>query len=112
MRVPSRFKRALPATHNRLRQSKYHAIQDAELLRNVGEASRLSVEQKTKLCDVLLRYKKFFTSKPGRCNLLQYGFKVTPEEPLVGHSRPIPFAVRSAARAQIKQMLEDKIIEP
>ena len=69
-------------------------------------------EQKTKLFEFLLWYKKFFMSKPGRCNLLQYEFKVTPEEPLVGHSQPIPFIVRSAVRAQIKQMLEDKIIEP
>jgi hypothetical protein len=59
-----------------------------------------------------LRYKEFFTSQPGRCNLFQYEFKVTPEEPLVGQSRPMPFAVRSTVRAQIKQMLEDKIIEP
>jgi hypothetical protein len=60
----------------------------------------------------LLRYKISFTSKPGRCNKFQYEFKVKPEEQLIGHSRPIPFAVRSAVRAQIKQLLEDKIIEP
>lgn len=85
--------------------------QDSELLRKVGEASRLSIEQETKLFDVLLR-RKIFTSKPSRCNLFQYEFKVTPEEPLVGHSQSIPCAVRSALRAQIKQMLKDKIIEP
>jgi hypothetical protein len=87
-------------------------VQDSELLRKVGEASRLSIEQKTKLFDVLLQHKKIFTSKPGQCNLFQYEFKVTPEELLVGHSQSIPCAVRSAVRAQIKQMLEDKIIEP
>jgi hypothetical protein len=86
------------------------AIQNSELLRKVEEASRLSTEQKTELFNVLLRYKKFFTSKPGRCNTSQYEFKVSPGQ-LVGHSRPIPFAVRSAVRAQIKQLLEDKIIE-
>jgi hypothetical protein len=62
--------------------------------------------------DDLLKYKGLFTSHLGRCNLFQYEFKVTPEEPLVGKSPPMPFAVRSAVRAQIKQMLEDKIIEP
>jgi hypothetical protein len=30
---------------------------------------------------------------------------------LVGHSRPIPFSLRIGVRAQIKQMLEDNIIE-
>jgi hypothetical protein len=88
------------------------AIQDSEILRTVEEASSLSTEQKIKLFDVLSRYKKFFTSIPGRCRLFQYEFKVTPGEPLVGHNRPIPFAVGSTVRAQIKQMLEDKTIEP
>jgi len=74
-------------------------IQDSELLRKVGEASRLSIEQETKSFDVLLRHKKIFTSKPGLCNLFQYEFKVTLEEPLVRHSRSIPCAVRSVVRA-------------
>jgi hypothetical protein len=88
------------------------AMQNSELRSKVEEASCLSPEQKTKLFNVLLTYKNFFTSKPGRCNTFQYEFKVTPEEQLIGHSRPIPFAVRSAVRTQIKQLLEDNIIEP
>jgi hypothetical protein len=50
------------------------AIQNSELLNKVEEASCLSTKQKTELFDVLLRYKKFFTSKPGRCNTFQYEF--------------------------------------
>jgi hypothetical protein len=44
--------------------------------------------------------------------MFQYEFMVTPKEPLGGHSQHMQFAVRSAVRAQIIQMLEDKIIEP
>jgi hypothetical protein len=88
------------------------AIQNSELFSKVEEASGLSAVQKIKLFNVLLTYKGSFTSKPGRCNTFQYEVKVAPEEKPVGHSRPIQLAVRSALRAQIKQLLEDKTIEP
>jgi hypothetical protein len=88
------------------------AIQNSELLRKVEEASRLSTEQKTKLFNVLLRYKKFFTSKPGRCDTFQYKFKVSPEGQLVGHSRPIPFTVRSTVRAKLSNCWKIKSLNP
>jgi hypothetical protein len=88
------------------------AIQTSELRDKVKQASGLSVEQRDKLFNILLKYKCNFMSSPGRCKVFQYKFKVAPEGQLVGHSRPIPFAVRSAVRAQIKQLLEDGIIKP
>jgi hypothetical protein len=60
---------------------------------------------------MLIRYTERLTSKPCRCNIIQYQCKVTPGEPLVGQSRPIPFSVRSGVRAQIRQMLEGGTIE-
>jgi len=57
------------------------------------------------------KYTELLTSKPGRCNIIEYQCKVTSGEPLVVHSRSIPFSVRSGVRAQITQMLEDNIIE-
>jgi hypothetical protein len=87
-------------------------IQTSELIDKVEETSGLTSEQKTELLNDLLTYKNSFTAKPGRCKAFQYEFKVEPKEQLVGHSRPIPFAVRGAVRAQIKQLLYDKIIEP
>jgi hypothetical protein len=57
---------------------------------------------------MLVKYTELLTSKPCRCNIIQYQCKVTPGEPLVGHTS---FSVRSGVRTQIRQMLEDNIIE-
>ena len=32
-------------------------------------------------------------------------------EPIVGHTRPIPFSVRPAVREQIRQMMADSVLE-
>jgi hypothetical protein len=45
------------------------------------------------------------TTKPGRCNLLDT------DQPIVGYSGPIPFALRPAVREQINQMLKDDMLE-
>jgi hypothetical protein len=67
------------------------SIQGTELSMKVEEASRWTAEEKAKVIMLLLQYKKHFTSKQGRGKDFEYKFKVTPEEPLVRHSRPIPF---------------------
>jgi hypothetical protein len=51
------------------------------------------------------------TTKPGKCNLFSYKFQVDTDKPIVGYSRPIPFAIRPAVREQIDQMLRDDILE-
>jgi hypothetical protein len=87
------------------------AISDQDLYMRVDEASSLNEAQKYELFETPLKYRDHFTTKPGKCQLMSYEFKVTSKEPIVGHSRPIPFAVRSEVRSQIKQMLADDIIE-
>ena len=77
------------------------------------EVSCLTAERKADCFGMLIKHvcTELLTSKPFRCNIIHYQCKVTPGEPLVGHSRPIPFSLRIGARAQIIQMLEDNIIE-
>jgi hypothetical protein len=50
------------------------------------------------------------TAKAGRCILLEYKFHVNTDQPIVGYSRPVPFALSPAVR-HIDQMLRDDIIE-
>ena len=59
---------------------------------------------------MLIKCTELLTCKPGRCNIIEFQRKVAPGEPLVEHSRPIPFSVRSGVLAQIRQMLESNII--
>jgi hypothetical protein len=83
-----------------------------ELQQKASEAIGLCEEQKQSLFDLLLLYKYHFTSKPGQCTLLNYKFQVTDETAIVSASRPILFSVRDEVRMQIRQLLDDGIIEP
>jgi hypothetical protein len=87
------------------------AIPVRDLKLKVNEASSLNQEQKDELFKLLLNFRSHFSKKPGRCNMFVYKFEVCSTEPLVGFSRPIPFAVRPAVRTQIQEMLKDGIIE-
>jgi hypothetical protein len=40
--------------------------------------------------EMLLQYKEYFMSKPGRCKDFEYEFKVTSKETLAGHSSSTP----------------------
>jgi hypothetical protein len=51
------------------------------------------------------------TARPGKCKLFTYRFQVEADRPIVGYSRPIPYALRPAVREQIQQMLDNDIIE-
>jgi hypothetical protein len=79
---------------------------------NIGkQISCLNSTQRQKLSSVLLRYVEFLTTKPGRCSLMKYKFQIVADQPIVGFSRPIPFAQRPAVRALINQMMSDGILE-
>jgi hypothetical protein len=60
---------------------------------------------------MLTSYLKYFTSKPGKCIVFEYEFKVTPFNQVVRSARPMPVFVRSAVRKQIGQMLNDGFVE-
>jgi hypothetical protein len=58
-----------------------------------------------------MKYIDHLTTKPGKCNLMEYKFQVKSDQSIVTYSRPVPFAQRPAVHEQIKQMLADDILE-
>ena len=87
------------------------ALSACDLHKKVNESDNLSHEQKESLFHKLSKYRAQFTSKPGLCKSSEYEFEVQCSEPIVGHSRPIPFSVRPAVREQIRQMMADNVLE-
>jgi hypothetical protein len=47
------------------------------------------------------------TTQPGKCKLFSYKFQVVTDRPIVGYSRPIPFALSEAIKSQIDKMVDD-----
>jgi hypothetical protein len=60
---------------------------------------------------MLTSYLKYFTSKPEKCILFEYEFKVTPFNQVVRSARPMPVSVRPAVRNHIGQMLNEGVVE-
>jgi len=87
------------------------ALSARDLRKKVDESDNLSHEQKESLFHMLSKYRAHFTSKPGLCKIFEYEFEVQCLEPIVGHTRPIPFSVRPAVREQIRQMTADNVLE-
>jgi hypothetical protein len=79
-----------------------------QLANSVGN---LSAEQKNELRELLLGYRGHFTSKPGKFHMLEYEFELNNTTPTVAHTRPVPLTLRPAVRSQLRQMVEDGIIE-
>jgi hypothetical protein len=77
----------------------------------IQQLSNTEEERKLRLYGILKKYKNHMTSKPGKCNLFTYKFQVEMDKPIVGYSRPIPFAIRAEVQQQIEQMVKDDIIE-
>jgi hypothetical protein len=87
------------------------SLQRQELIAVVEQVDTLCDVERRKLYEVLVKYLSHMTTKPGRCNLFKYKFEVNTDKPILGYSRPIPFATRSAVREQIDQTLRDDILE-
>lgn len=60
---------------------------------------------------MLTNYLKYFTSKPGKCIVFEYEFKLSPFNQVVRSARPMSVSVRSAIRNQIGQMLNVGVVE-
>jgi hypothetical protein len=75
------------------------------------EQADLNVVQKRQLYEILVKYISHMTTTPRRCNLFSNKFQVNADKPIVGYSRPIPFATRPAVREKINQMMKDGILE-
>jgi hypothetical protein len=86
------------------------AVSVGDLRKKMDESDILSQEQEGSFLHVL-KYKAHFTSKPGLCKAFEYEFEVNCSEPIVGHTRPIPYSVRPAVREQTRQMVADSVLE-
>jgi hypothetical protein len=87
------------------------ALRKTDVFALVQQVTSLSELQRKDLYAVLVKYLDHLIIKPGKCNLLEYKFNVSTDQPIVRYSRPIPFAIRPAVRAHINQMLKHGIME-
>jgi hypothetical protein len=81
------------------------------LQRVLDNSEVLNTAQKSELFEVLSKYLPHMTAKPSKCNLFKYEFKVQSDKPIRSFSRPVPFELRPAVKAQIQEMLNDDILE-
>jgi hypothetical protein len=70
------------------------ALSARDLHKKVNESDNLSHGKKESFGHMLSKYRAHFTSKTGLCNIFEYKFEVQCSEPIVGHTRQIPFPVR------------------
>jgi hypothetical protein len=70
------------------------AIKEAEISQLVSSNSYLNEEEKITLVSLLLKYAHFLTSRPGKCKIFEYEFRLIDNKPIVGQVRPIPFKLR------------------
>jgi hypothetical protein len=80
-------------------------------LRAKGCDNNISPQQQQELYEVLIKYQKHLTKRPGRCSVFEYEFKIEGDMPPTANSRSIPFALRAPVREQIQAMLRDGILE-
>jgi hypothetical protein len=115
IKVNSLSKRRLsgcePTSHPTTELTEPRSLTEHDVATLVGQVRAISETQREKLFEVLNRYLQSLTTKPGKCSLLEYRFRIDTDKPIVGYSRPIPFAHRPAVRQQINQMLADDILE-
>jgi hypothetical protein len=78
---------------------------------NIVRKVNLSEAERNQLSAALMKYLDYLTTKPGKCNLMEYNFQVKSDQPIISHSRPVPFSQRPAVHEQIQQMLADDILE-
>lgn len=76
----------------------------------VKENKTLTNKQKRKLSNILIKNIKVFSSNPGYVKGFEYDIKVNDTTPFKCMSYPIPLAYQSVTDAEIKRMLELRII--
>jgi hypothetical protein len=86
-------------------------MSEGQLRAKVCEDNRLTPEQQEDLYKVLAKYRIQLTKRPGKCTKFEYGFKIEGSMPPSANARPIPLALRTQVREQIREMLEDGILE-
>jgi hypothetical protein len=74
------------------------SLQTADLHALTEESERLNNIQKESLINLLVKYIKHMTSKPGMCRVFEHRFQLSGPKPIVGFFRAIPFSIRPAVR--------------
>lgn len=72
----------------------------------------LASDQFESINTVLNEFQDVLTDLPGRTDLIQHEVHLTTKEPIRNRPYQIPYAVRSAVRAEIQNMIDMDIIEP
>lgn len=87
------------------------SISVAEISTLVSNNEYLDNRQKESLIALLTKYAPFFTSKPGKCKVFEYEFRLSDETPAFSPTRPVPYSLRPVVREQIRQLIEDDVLE-
>jgi len=86
-------------------------VSEVDLEKLIMSNNKLEKQQNEKLIEVLLRYTKFLTTRPGKCKVYKYQFNITDKTPSIGHSRTVPYSATAGVRKQIEQIMEEGILE-
>ena len=86
-------------------------ITTEQLRGKVCENNNLSPQQQEDLYNVLVKYQRHLTKRPGKCTKFEYELKIEGSIPTSANSRPIPFALKDQVRDQIQAILNDDILE-
>jgi transposase InsO family protein len=100
-----------PVDKTELDVSDPRSLRTEDLYALIEATESLDSIQKESLINLLVKYVKHMTSKPGMCRVFEYKFQLSDPKPIMGFSRAIPFTIRPVVREQIRQMIEDDIIE-
>jgi hypothetical protein len=87
------------------------AITEGQIHELIDEMKDLTGDQKQRLTDILIRYQGGLTKKPGKCKGFEYTFQIQGQMPKSNYSRPLPFALRPAVSEELRQLLNDDILE-
>jgi hypothetical protein len=71
----------------------------------------LSCGEKCRLLEMLHKYTTHFVKRPGKCKNFEYRLQMQGGLPKSCNSRPKPFSLRREVREQIKEMVENDILE-
>ncbi|KAK2577871.1 hypothetical protein KPH14_008172 [Odynerus spinipes] len=72
---------------------------------------RLEEEETTSILNLIVKYKKIFSDKPGLTTIYEHEIKVKSSKLTSHHSYPVPIYLREMVREEIKAMMQAGIIE-
>ena len=82
-----------------------------ETYKDIKYSPHLSEEQLQQAQTLVKEYQDIFTDKPGTTMMEEHRIQLTTSEPVKQRPYPLPYSMREIVNKEIKQMLEDGIIE-